>query len=67
MEFNVDDIVKISPDAVYYTGQRMSALIKSKSWRIKSISGDRIVLGVSSDGYYALNAPVHAKYLRTID
>lgn len=61
--FNVGDIVKISSDATYYTGRQISALIKSKAWIISSISGNRIVLGKSSDGYYTLNAPVDAKYL----
>ncbi len=66
-EFNVGDIVKISSDATYYTGRVISPLIKSKNWYVKSISGDRIVLGTSSDGYYSLNAPVAAKYLTKVE
>lgn len=66
-EFNVGDIVKISSDAVYYTGRVISPLIKSKNWYVKSISGDRVVLGTSSDGYYSLNAPVAAKYLTKVN
>ena len=64
--FQVGDIVKISPDATYYTGRQISALIKSKHWIICSISGDRVLLGKSSDGYYMLNAPVSAKYLTKV-
>lgn len=63
MELNIGDIVKISPDAVYFTGRQISPLIKSKSWIISSISGNRVLLGKSADGYYTLNAPVDAKYL----
>lgn len=63
MDFNVGDAVKIAPDATYYTGRRMSPLIQSLTWEISSISGDRVVLGKSIDGYYTLNAPVAAKYL----
>lgn len=62
-DLTVGDIVTISADAVYYTGSQMSALIKTKSWVVNSISQDRVLLGKSSDGYYNLNAPVAAKYL----
>lgn len=62
-ELKVGDIVKIQPDAVYFTGRQISPLIKSKSWVISSISNNRVLLGKSDDGYYSLNAPVDAKYL----
>ena len=65
-DLNVGDVVKISPDATYYTGRSISPLIKSKSWIISSISGSRVVLGKSDDGYYNLNAPVDAKYLTKV-
>lgn len=63
MEFNVGDTVKMQPEATYFTGRQISPLIKSQTWLISSISGSRVVLGQSSDGYYNLNAPVDAKYL----
>ena len=66
MDINVGDIVKISTDAVYYTGRTMSALIKSKEWIVDRISGDRVLLGKSADGYYSLNAPVAMKYLTKV-
>ena len=66
VNLQVGDIVKISPDAVYYTGRQISPLIKSLSWVISSMSGDRVVLGKSSDGYYSLNAPINAKYLSKV-
>ena len=66
-ELKVGDIVTISPNAVYYTGRQMSPLIKSLSWYVSSISGDRILLGKSVDAYYNLNAPVNAKYLTKQD
>ena len=65
-EFKIGDAIAISSDAVYYTGRQMSPLIKSLKWYITSISGDRIVLGKSVDGYYNLNAPVNAKYLTKV-
>jgi len=60
------DTVKISPDAVYYTGRQISPLIKSLTWIVSSISGNRVLLGKSTDGYYTLNAPVDAKFLTKI-
>lgn len=66
-ELKVGDIVTISPNAVYYTGRQISPLIKSLSWYVSSVSGDRILLGKSVDAYYNLNAPVNAKYLTKQD
>ena len=67
MDINVGDVVKISTDAVYYTGRTMSTLIKSKEWIVDRISGDRVLLGKSADGYYSLNAPVAMKYLTKVE
>lgn len=61
--FNPGDIVTISSDATYYTGRTISPLIKSKKWVVSSISGNRVLLGKSDDGYYSLNAPIDSKYL----
>ena len=66
--FEIGDVVTISPAAVYFTGRQISPLIKSKRWLISGVSGSRILLGKSDDGYYTLNAPVDAKYLtKTFD
>jgi len=65
-ELQTGDIVSIAPNAVYYTGRQISPLIKSKHWVISSISGSRVILGASDDGYYNLNAPIDAKYLDKI-
>ena len=62
----VGDLVKISQDAVYFTGRQMSPLIKSNTWKVSSISGSRVLLGKSADEYYDLNAPVDIKYLTKI-
>ena len=67
MNINVGDVVKIAPDAVYFTGRQISSLIKSLSWVVTSISGTRVVLGKSTDGYYTLNAPIDAKYLTVVN
>ncbi len=66
-ELKVGDSVKLLPEAVYYTGRQISPLIKSLNWVVSSISGARVVLGKSTDGYYNLNAPVDIKYLVKIN
>lgn len=62
-KLQIGDIVDIASNAVYYTGRQISPLIKSKHWIIDSISGDRVLLGKSDDGYYNLNAPVAMRFL----
>lgn len=62
-EIVVGDFVTISDNAVYFTGRPISPLIKSLCWEVSSISGSRVVLGKSKDGYYNLNAPIDSKYL----
>jgi hypothetical protein len=48
-------------------GRQISPLIKSKKWVVKSISGNRVILGKSDDGYYNLNMPIDMKYLSKVD
>jgi hypothetical protein len=63
----IGDIVNISQDAVYFMGRQISPFIKSKKWVVKSISGNRVILGKSDDGYYNLNMPIDMKYLSKVD
>ena len=65
-DFNIGDVVKIAPEATYFPNKQIAPWVKNKYWKIKSISGSRIVLGKSADDAYTLNAPVDAKYLTKI-
>ena len=38
-------MVSLAPDAVYYTGKGMPDWVKNDRWIVKSVSGDRAVLG----------------------
>ena len=67
MDLQKGDKVMIAENASYFTGRQMSPLIKSLTWEVTSISGSRVVLGKSVDGYYTLNAPVDAKYLTKVN
>lgn len=62
-EFSKGNKVKLTEDAVYYTGKSMSSHVKSHTWLVSSVSGNRVVLGQSVDGCFTLNAPVDARYL----
>ena len=62
--FQVGDTVSLADNATYFTGQPIAPWVKELLWKVKSISGNRIVLGDSADGHYTLNAPVDAKYLK---
>ena len=61
-EIKAGDRVKVSPEAVYYTGKEMPDWVKGDSWRVKSVSGDRAVLGENESGR-DINSPVSVKYL----
>jgi len=64
--FEVGDIVKISPGAKYFNGKPILPTIQSRQWIVSSISGNRIVLGTSDDGFYSLYAPIDVKYLTKV-
>lgn len=58
------DIVSIKSGATYYNGAHIPSGVMSRQWYVKSVSGDRAVLGKSTDGAYAdINSPVNTKYL----
>ena len=44
------DIVSIKSGATYYNGAHIPSGVKSRQWYVKSVSGDRAVLGKSTDG-----------------
>lgn len=58
-----NDIVSLTADAVYYSGSEIPGWVKNVRWYIKSINGDRAVLGKSEDGKYEINSPVNIRYL----
>lgn len=63
MQIRENDIVSLAADAVYDTGKEIPGWVKNIRWRVKSISGDRVVLGKSEDGTYEINSPVNVRYL----
>lgn len=63
MNIQAGDIVNLSPGAVYYTGKEMPGWVKNDKWIVKSVEGDRAVLGKNESGTHEINSPVHIKYL----
>lgn len=63
---SVGDIVSVDAGAVYFTGKQMPTWVKETHWVIKSIGGDRAVLGKSEDGSTEINSPVAAQYLKIV-
>ena len=56
-------VVKLAADAIYYTGKEMPEWVKSDQWIVKSISGDRAVLGKNAAGTHEINSPVNVRFL----
>ena len=57
------DIVSLAKNAVYYNGSDVPDWVVGKQWIVKEVSGDRAVINKSTDGKYAINSPIHTKYL----
>lgn len=63
MQIKEGDIVSLSADAVYYSEKEIPGWVKNERWYIKSVNGDRAVLGKSVGGGYEINSPVNVRYL----
>lgn len=62
----VGDTVSIVPGATYYNGKAIPSWVTAINWVVASVSGDRAVVNVSSDGKYRINSPVNVKYLNIV-
>ena len=63
----VGDIVKLTPDAVYFNGKAIPGWVKAKNWIIREVVGDRAVIDKSQDGKNAICSPVNTKYLTVVN
>lgn len=66
MEIKEGDIVTLSAQAVYYSGKAMPDWIRNDRWIVKSVTGDRAILGKNVDGSNDINSPVNIKYLNVV-
>lgn len=60
------DIITLSAQAVYYSGKAMPDWVKNDRWIVKSVTGDRAILGKNVDGNNDINSPVNIKYLNVV-
>lgn len=59
----IGDTVTLAQEAVYYTGKEIPGWVKSDRWIVKSVSGDKAVLGKNESGSHEINSPVYVKDL----
>lgn len=60
------DVVKISEDAVYYSGKQIGSWVKNKTWIVREVSGNRAVIDKSEDGKNAICSPIDVKFLTPV-
>lgn len=61
------DVVSIASGATYYNStKKVPDWVLKKQWVVKSVSGDRVVVNVSTDGKSSINSPIAAKNLTVV-
>ncbi len=60
------DVISLSAQAVYYSGKAMPDWVKNDRWIVKSVTGDRAILGKNVSGSNDINSPVNVKYLNLV-
>lgn len=61
------DIVSIAKNATYYSGKDVPDWVVGKNWIVAgNPNGDRVVINKSVDGKYAINSPIHTKFLTVV-
>ena len=63
MGIKEQDIVKLMPGAVYYTGRPIPEWVINDTWVVKSVNGDRAVIDKNTSGTGSINSPVNIKFL----
>lgn len=65
-QINENDLVKISSDAVYYSGKNVPSWVTKLNWYVSEVSGDRAVINKSEDGNHSIMSPISTKYLTVV-
>lgn len=60
---NAGAVVSLAGEALYYDGGNIPGWVKEDRWVVKSVKGDRAVLGRNVSGSHEINSPVNVKYL----
>ncbi len=65
--FKKGDLVKILPNAVYYSGKSIPAWVESQQWYVKEDSkGDRVVIDKNKSGTNAICSAINAKHIALV-
>lgn len=56
-------IVTVAKGAVYYEGKAIPDWVVQDMWVVKSVSGDRAILGSNVSGSHEINSPVNTSFL----
>ena len=66
-DISTGTLVSITPGATYYTGDSIPDKVMSSNMYVKSVSGDRVILGATEDGVYSdINSPINLKYITRV-
>lgn len=62
-----NDVVKIASNATYYDGKKpVPNWVKNRTWIVRQVKGDRVVIDKSEDGKNAICSPISTKYLTVV-
>lgn len=65
--FKKNTLVSIKDGATYYSGKDIPSWVTKQNWYVaQDATSDRVVINKSEDGQYAINSPIHAKYLKIV-
>lgn len=62
----VGSIVTVKSGAKWYNGATIASFVFGKQWKVVSVSGDRVVLGKSTDGAYNIMSPIKSSNLNVV-
>ena len=58
--------VTVKSGSKWYNGASIASFVFGKQWNVVSVSGDRVVLGKSTDGAYNIMSPLKASTLNVV-
>lgn len=60
------DTVKLTADAIYYSGKAIPAWVKNDKWIVSEVKGDRAVIDKNVSGKNTICSPVNTKFLTVV-
>ena len=60
------DLVKIKPNATYYTGGIVPTWVTNQNWYVKEVKDDRALIDKNEKGTNSINSPINVKFLEVV-